>query len=118
MRAANLGLRFLLELGAIAALIAFGLSLDASAVARIAVAAIAVAAYIAVWGRWCAPKSDHRLADPAGLAVELVVFAVATAAWFAAGEPAVAAIYAVLVVANEVLLAAWDQRAPTPIPPR
>ena len=104
MRAANLALRFALELAAIAALVAFGLSLDASVVVRVVVAVAAAAAFIAVWGRWRAPKSAQRLADPEGLVLELVLFAAATAALIAAGSAALAAIFAALVTINEVLL--------------
>ena len=110
MRPANLALRFALELAAIAALVAFGLSLDASVVVRVVVAVAAAGAFIAVWGRWRAPKSQSRLADPEGLALELVLFALATAALIAAGAPVLAAIFAVLVIVNEVLLQAFDQR--------
>jgi hypothetical protein len=110
MRAANLALRFALELAAIAALVAFGLSLDASVVVRVVVAVAAAGAFIGVWGRWRAPKSAHRLADPDGLVLELVLFALATAALIAAGSAALAAIYAALVIINEVLLQAFDQR--------
>ena len=62
MREANLALRFALELAAIAALVAFGLSLDASVVVR------------------------------------------------AAGSAVLAAIFAALVIINEVLLETFDQR--------
>ena len=30
-----------------------------------------------VWGRWVAPRSGHRLADPARAGVELVLFVLA-----------------------------------------
>ena len=110
MRAANLALRFALELAAIAALVAFGLSLDASVAVRVVVAVAAAAAFIAVWGRWRAPKSGQRLADREGLVLELVLFAAATAALIAAGSAVLAAIFAALVIINEVLLQAFDQR--------
>ncbi len=110
MRAANLALRFGLELSAIAALVAFGLSLDASVVVRVVVAVAAAAAFIAVWGRWRAPKSAHRLSDPDGLVLELVLFAAATAALIAADSAVLAATFAALVIINEVLLQAFDQR--------
>jgi len=110
--AANLALRFALELSALAAFAAFGLSLDAGIVVRILVAVVAVAIFVAVWGRWRAPKSEHQLAGPAGLVLELVIFALAALALVAAGAPVLAAIFAALVVINEVLLAALADHHP------
>ncbi len=109
MRAANLALRFALELASIAALVAFGLSLDASVVVRVAVALAGAALFIAVWGRWRAPRSGHRLANPEGLLLELALFALAAAALVAAGSPVLAAVYAGLVILNEALLRALGQ---------
>ena len=110
MKAINLGLRFALELAAIAALIVFAFSLDASTAVQVLVAIAAAGLFIGVWGRWCAPNSDHRLADPARLGVELVVFGVAAVALLAAGEAVWAAVFAGLVVVNEAFLWALDLR--------
>jgi hypothetical protein len=110
--AANLALRFALELSALAAFAAFGLSLDAAVAVRILVAVIGVAIFVAVWGRWRAPKSEHQLADPAGLVLELALFTLATVALIAAGAPVLAAIFAALVVINEVLLRALADHRP------
>jgi hypothetical protein len=110
MRAANLGLRFALELAAIAALVTFGFSLEASTAVQVLLALMGAGLFIAVWGRWCAPQSDHRLADPARLALEVVVFAASAAALAAAGEPVLATVFAGLVILNEVLLWILDLR--------
>jgi hypothetical protein len=110
VKAINLGLRFALELAAIAALIVFAFSLDAGTAVRVLVALATAGLFIAVWGRWCAPNSDHRLDDPARLGVEVVVFAAAAVALAAAGEPLWAAVFAGLVVINEAFLWALDLR--------
>ena len=110
MKAINLGLRFALELAAIAALIVWAFSLDASTAVQVLVAIAAAGLFIAVWGRWCAPNSDHRLDDPSRLGVEVVVFAVATVAWVAAGEPVWGAVFGGLVVINEAFVWALDLR--------
>jgi Protein of unknown function (DUF2568) len=84
MLIANLALRFALELAALAAFAAFaafGLSVDASVVVRILVALAAVAIFVAVWGRWRAPRFAHRLEGSAGLVLELIVFALAAVRW-------------------------------------
>jgi hypothetical protein len=112
MLIANLALRFALELAALAAFAAFGLSLDASVVVRILVALAAVAIVVAVWGRWRAPRSEHQLAGSAGLILELVIFALAAVALVAAGASLLAGVLAALVMINEVLLRVLGDRPP------
>ena len=103
MRAANLGLKFLLELAAFAALAYWGA--DISIV--VAVAAPAVA--IALWAVFAAPKSARRLPAGARIPFELLVFAAAVAALFADGAPTLAVVLAALVVINAALLTVFDQ---------
>jgi hypothetical protein len=112
MLMANLALRFALELAALAAFAGFGLSLDASVVVRILVALVAAAIFVAVWGRWRAPRSEHQLIGPPGLGLELLIFALAAAALAAAGAPVLAGVFAALVLINEVLLRVLGDQPP------
>jgi Protein of unknown function (DUF2568) len=57
-----------------------------------------------LWGLWVAPASRRRLADPARLVVEVVLFAAGLAALTAAGSVLVAVVFAVVVAANIVLV--------------
>jgi threonine/homoserine efflux transporter RhtA len=70
--------RFTAELGLLAALFYVGwrLAPDRTALALALTAALPVAAAL-TWNRWVAPRAQHRLEDPARLAVELALFAVA-----------------------------------------
>jgi len=111
MRAANLALRFLLELAALALLVTWGLSLDASLALRLLAGLGAAAVFAALWGAVVAPKARRRLADPAKLVVELVLFGAATAAALASSHTTLAIVFAALVVVNEALLFTFDQRA-------
>jgi hypothetical protein len=103
MRAANLVLRLALELAALAAFAAWGLH-AAAGPTRFALAAALVLAAAAVWGRWMAPASPHRLADPARLLVEAAFFAAAGAALAATGQWALGAALTAVAVANAGLL--------------
>jgi hypothetical protein len=98
-----LALRFALELAALAALGTYGLH-AARGPARFAVAAALVAAAAAVWGRWVAPASRRRLADPARLVVEVVFFAAAGVALAATGRVVLGAALTVVAVADAGLL--------------
>ena len=103
MRPVMLALRFALELAALAAFATYGLD-AVHGPARFALAAALVLAAAAVWGRWVAPASKRRLADPARLVVEVVFFAAAGAALAATGRGVLGAALAVVAVANAGLL--------------
>jgi hypothetical protein len=103
MRAANLALKFLLELAAFAALAYWG------ATVNVAVAILAPAVAIVLWAIFAAPKSSRRLPTATRVPFELAVFAAAAAALFAADQPVAAIVFAVLAIVNAVLLFAFDQ---------
>jgi hypothetical protein len=98
-----LALRFALELAALAAFATYGLD-AVHGPARFALAAALVLAAAAVWGRWVAPASRRRLADPARLVVEVVFFAAAGVALAATGRWLLGAALTVVAVANAGLL--------------
>jgi hypothetical protein len=108
MRAANLALKFLLELGALAAFAYWGSRTGPTAV-NVLLGIAAPLAMAVVWGRYAAPKASRRLAGAARVTLELSVFGLAALALIAAGAPVVAAAFAALVVINAVLLTVFDQ---------
>jgi hypothetical protein len=69
-----LTLRFLAELGMLAALAWGGWHLTHGTAASIVVAVVLPLVAAAIWGRWVAPRSHHRLPDPARAGVELLLF--------------------------------------------
>jgi hypothetical protein len=84
LKAANLGLKFLLELGAIAAFAYWGAS--RSPVILAVILAIAMpAVFVAAWGIWAAPRSPRRLPRQTRVPFELGCFTVAAVALIAAG---------------------------------
>ena len=92
MRAANDALRFFLELSALAAVAYWGWNEGGTARWILVVAAPLVVAL--VWGRWMAPRSNHRVPDPWRLVIEVVVFGSAVVALAAADQPELAVILA------------------------
>lgn len=108
MKQLNLALKFLLELTALVALGIWG--------ARVAnggagvLLAIALPVSVAVlWGFLAAPKAPRRLALPLRAPFELGVFALGVLALWRAASATSAAVVAVLVVANALLLTAFNQ---------
>ena len=108
MRVANLAVRFLLELVALAALGYWGAHTGAGA-QRVVLAVAAPVAAGVVWGRWCAPRSPRRLAPLPRTIVEATVFGLAAAGLVAAGQATAAIIFVVVAAANWALLFAWRQ---------
>jgi hypothetical protein len=112
MKPVNLTLRFALELAALAAFATWGLHAIRGP-ARFALAAAVVLAAATVWGRWVAPASRRRIADPARLLVELAFFAAAGVALGVTGRVALGAALTVAAAANAGLLRRFHQTQPS-----
>lgn len=95
----NLAIKFGLELVALGLLAYWG-AVTGSGAGAVALAVIAPAAMIGVWGRFAAPRSAHRLAAPARIPLELALFAFAAVAGYAAGAVILALTFAVLALIN------------------
>src|SRR3954447_13258626 len=104
MRAFNLGLRFALELAALAALAYGGWHIPGPVWLRILLAVALPLLAAAIWARWVAPKATHPVADPQRLLPEWLVFGGATVALAATGHPILAALLAVLAAGNRLAL--------------
>ncbi|MEU4427907.1 YrdB family protein [Actinoplanes sp. NPDC024001] len=100
MKVINLGLRFVLELCALAALAYGGWRTPGPIGVRI-LAAVALPLLAAiVWGRWVAPKASHPLPDPQRLIPEWLVFGGGAVALIVTGHPLLGAVLAVLAAVN------------------
>ena len=103
-RTANLGLRFLLELGLLAGVAWWGWHEWGWWAAVLLPIALAV-----VWSSFLSPKARWTIPVRARFALELVVFAAGTAAYLRAGGAGVAVAFAVVAAASE--LVTWTGRA-------
>jgi hypothetical protein len=109
MRPANDGLRFLLELSALAAVAYWGWS-EHGGVLRWVLVVAAPLAIALVWGRWVAPKAKHPVDDPARVGLEVLVFGSAVGALFEADQPMLAAILGAAAVLHLALTFPLGQR--------
>ncbi|GIM97346.1 YrdB family protein [Paractinoplanes toevensis] len=100
MRWFNLGLRFVLELCAFAALAYGGWHVPGPTWVRILAAVALPVAGAVVWARWVAPKASHPIPDPLRLVPEWVVFGGATAALLLTGHFVLAGVLALLAAGN------------------
>lgn len=109
MKAANLLVRFLLELSALGALGFGGARVGGSVATKVLFAVGAVGVAAAAWMVLVAPNASADVHPVVRWAVELTVFGAATAALVAGGRPRLAVVLAVAYAANRALMAAWDQ---------
>lgn len=107
--AANDGLRFFLELSALAAVAYWGWS-EHDGVWRWVLVVASPLAIALVWGRWVAPKAKARVGDPWKLVLEVLVFGSAVAALAAADELIQAVVLAAATLLHLGLTFALGQR--------
>jgi hypothetical protein len=106
VRAAVLTVRFLCELGALAAVVYWGYDTVGGA-AGVVLALVCGGVFAAVWGTFLAPKRRVDLALPARLAIELAVWVAAGAGLWSAGRPVLAAALFVAAVLSGAANAAY-----------
>lgn len=102
--------RFALELCMLGAFVVWGFT---AAIGRVAAVCLGVGAAViaaTVWGRYIAPKAARRLRDPARLALEVVLFSLATVALASVGHHLAAVVLAAAYIADTALLVALGQR--------
>ena len=108
MRSANLALKFLLELAALAAVAIWGAD-TGSGLGAVLLAVAAPLVVALLWGRFAAPRSSHRLPTSSRIPFELGVFLIAAVALVARGHTIIAIFFVALVAINAVLLTAFEQ---------
>jgi Protein of unknown function (DUF2568) len=102
LQGANLAVRFLLELSALAATASWGFE------THWVLGVLAPAAVIVVWLLFLAPKRKIDVPKPIRLVLEFVVFGAAAVALAAAGQPELAIAFAVLAAISGTLNYLWD----------
>ena len=106
LKSANLLLRFLLELTALAALAYWGYT-TASGALRWLLAIGAPVTLAVVWGLCVSPKAKIVVPRIAQLAVEFVLLGAAALALAASGQPALAVVFGALVLVSGTLNYLW-----------
>ena len=98
VRTANLGLRFLLELGLLVGVGWWG----GHVVGWWAAVALPLGAAL-VWGSFLSPRARWTMPPAARLVLELVLFGLAAAGYYGAGRPWLGVGFAAAVVVSEIV---------------
>lgn len=109
IKSANLAVRFIVELCALAALAYWGSRTGGEPGVRLAAGIGAPLLAALIWGTFVVPKSAVQLPAPVTVILGLGILALAAAALASAGRPILATAFAVIVVINAALLSVWDQ---------
>ena len=106
MRAANLGLRFLLELGALASVGYWGWKTGDGLLGWV-LGLAAIAVVIAVWALFVSPKHTVETSKPVSFAIELAVWLAGGAALYTTGHEALGLAFAGVSMASGALNYIW-----------
>ena len=109
LQSANLSLRFVLELCALAALAVWGATVGSGTPFKLTLGVGAPLLAAVVWGLFVAPKAAVPVPDSPRFVIELVVFGAAAVGLAATGHLRLAAAIAIAYVINRALLFAWGQ---------
>lgn len=109
IKSANLALRFLLELCALAALAYWGFQTGRGLIVKIGLGIGAPLLAAVVWATLVAPNAAVRLPGLVPFVLGLVILWLAAAALAAAGHPSLAVVFGVIVVINATLMLVWGQ---------
>jgi len=109
VKQANLALRFLLELAALAALAYWGATAATNRAVRVLLAFAAPAVAAAASALFVSPNATIAAGPVVRWVVELLVFGAATVGLLARGRPVLALLLALIYIANRVFMTVWDQ---------
>jgi hypothetical protein len=109
IKSVNLALRFLLELCALAALAYWGFQTGKGLIAKIGLGIGVSLLAAVVWATLVAPNSPVHLPAALPFGLGLLILGLAAAALAAAGHPALAVVFGIIVVINAVLMLVWGQ---------
>jgi Protein of unknown function (DUF2568) len=109
LEVANLALRLLQELCALAALGYWGFKVGGNLAAKVGLGIGAPLLAAVLWGIFVAPRAPVQTTGLLSLILELVIFGSAAAALYAARRPTLAWALALVFVANRALMYAWGQ---------
>jgi Protein of unknown function (DUF2568) len=109
IKSTNVGLRFLLEMCALAALGYWGFHTGDQLLLKLVLGLGAPLMAAILWATLGAPGAGVKLSGELHLALEVMIFGAAIVALAKADRPSLAGVFAVVFIINRVLMAIWRQ---------
>ena len=109
MKTANMGVLFLIELGALAAVGAYGFTRDVSAPLAWLLGLVGLAVMITTWALFGSPKARYKTRGATRVAFETVWFGAGVVALALSGAYVWAIVFALVCVASKTLAVNWSQ---------
>ncbi len=109
IKPANLLLRFLLELFALAGLGYWGFHTGSSLIVKLGLGLGAPLLAVVVWGSFVSPNAAVPVSTLVWLLLQLAIFGAAMAGLVASGHPSLAGVLGLAVVTNGILMYVWGQ---------
>lgn len=109
LKYANLALRFLLEICALAALGYWGFNIKRRLIIKFALGVGAPLLAAVVWGMFVAPYSSYSSHKLLKLFLEVFILGSAAVALYFSEQPYKAMVFGVLVIVNRILMHIWGQ---------
>jgi hypothetical protein len=110
VKAVALGLRFVLELCAVASVAAWGWHLADAVALQLLLSVAAAAVVVVVWGTFVSPRARYPVPDPAWLVIEVLVFLAAGLALLAVDDPIGGVVLLVVYALDLAALRAMGER--------
>ena len=107
LKSANLALSFFLELCLLAAFAVWGFSTGSGLSIQLLMGIGAPVLVAVLWGLFMAPKAYRPLQPPLHQIAELIIFGLAFVALYAAGQPTLTLIFAIVFAINFILRLVW-----------
>ena len=104
IKAINLAAAFFLEIAMLVAFAYFGFHYPENTVMKYLLMITLPVIAIMLWGYFAAPKSKHRLQQPSRVLFALTMFGAAIFLLNMTGETMLAAVFAIMVIINQLLL--------------
>lgn len=104
----NTGLRFGLEMASLALLVYLGLG-RLTFPSQILIGLLLPLGFAAIWGRWIAPKSTHRLKAGRRVCLEIALFTGVGLLIASTTSPSLASVYFLLALSNS-LINQWKEK--------
>lgn len=109
---ANIGFRFFIELAALAAFGYWGFHLGGNLLMKLVLGLGAPLLMAVVWGLFLAPTARHRTTGAMYLALEIVIFGLATVCLALTDQVMAALVFGCCAAINTVLLHVWGDNDP------